>query len=101
MAVSGMPSRLPAYQRDQSRTPSLQRVLLHAFPGTMGPSDSLPTLLDFSHPALYEQSLPDVGGRVGSLLFHAHLSKRATTPTPERSNNRSESRLLSVAFAVT
>jgi hypothetical protein len=31
---SGMPSLLPLHKPDQSRTPSLQRVVLHAFTGT-------------------------------------------------------------------
>ena len=99
LAVTGMPSRLPVHRHGQSRVPSLQRVLLHAFSGSTDPSDSLPALLDFSRPALYEQSLPDADCRVGPLLFRALLSKRATTPTPGRSNSRSDSRLLSIAFA--
>ena len=64
----------------------------------MDPSDSLPALHDFSHPALYAQSLPDVGCRVGPLLFRTPLSKLATAPTPERSNRRSGTSLLSVAL---
>src|SRR5579864_7822738 len=36
-----MPSHLPPPRLDQSRAPSLQRVVLHAFSGTMNPSDSL------------------------------------------------------------
>jgi hypothetical protein len=38
---------------------SLQRVVLHAFLGTMDLSDSLPAPRDFSLPALYARSLPD------------------------------------------
>ena len=33
LAIAGMPSRLPLCRHDQSRVPSLQRVLLHAFSG--------------------------------------------------------------------
>jgi len=54
-----MPSHLPPDKLDQSRAPSLQRVILHAFIGTTGPSDSLPAPFDFSLPALYVRSLPD------------------------------------------
>jgi hypothetical protein len=62
-SVSGMPSRLPLHKPDQSRAPSLQRVILHAFLGTTDPSDSLPAPRDFSHPALYPRSLPDSAAR--------------------------------------
>ena len=44
-----MPSHLPPHKHDQSKAPSLQRVVLHAFIGTMDPSDSLPAPQDFSH----------------------------------------------------
>src|ERR1700693_947395 len=40
LAVSGMPSHLPPDKHDQSKAPSLQRVILRAFPGTLGLSDS-------------------------------------------------------------
>ncbi len=43
-----------------SHNPSFQRVFLHAFTGSMNPSDSLPAPCDFSLPALYARSLPDV-----------------------------------------
>src|SRR5678816_575070 len=56
-SVSGMPSRLPLHKPDQSRAPSLQRVVLRAFIGTTNPSDSLLAPLDFSLPALYQRSL--------------------------------------------
>src|SRR5215469_13266304 len=58
LAVSGMPSHLPPLKHDQSKAPSLQRVLLHAFFGITGLSDSLPASCDFSHPALYARSCP-------------------------------------------
>ena len=61
------PRAYPQRKRDRSRVPSLQRFLA-AFTGTTNPSDSLPAPRDFS-PALYARSLPDVGCRVGSLLF--------------------------------
>jgi hypothetical protein len=48
---------------DQSRAPSLQRVVLHAFLGTMNPSDSLPAPLVFNLPVLYARSLPDLAAR--------------------------------------
>jgi hypothetical protein len=62
-SVSGMPSCLPLRPLDQSRVPSLQRVVLRAFPGTTDPSDSLPAPHDFGHPALYARSLPDLAAR--------------------------------------
>src|SRR5580658_8932887 len=46
-------------QLDQSRVPSLQRVVLRAFSGTTNPSDSLLALRGFSRPALSAQSWPD------------------------------------------
>src|SRR6516165_12676797 len=59
LAVSGMPSHLPPPKHDQSKAPSLQRVVLHAFIGTVDLSDSLPTPHAFCRPALYARSLPD------------------------------------------
>jgi hypothetical protein len=65
LAVAGMPSHLPPHKHDQSRAPSLRRVVLHAFIGTTDPSDSLPAPRVFSLPALYARSLPDwLPGRV-------------------------------------
>ena len=78
LAVSGMPSRLPLRRCDQSRVPSLQRVILRAFSGSTDPSDSLPAPCDFSLPALYARSFARHGCQVGSLLFRAVLSQRAT-----------------------
>src|SRR5712692_5184493 len=43
-----MSSHLPPGKLAQSRTPSLQRVVLRAFLGTTDPSDSLSALPDFS-----------------------------------------------------
>src|SRR5579872_2335974 len=63
LAVSGMPSHLPPHKRDQSKAPSLQRVVLHAFLGTTSLSVSLPAPFAFSHPALYARSLPDSAAR--------------------------------------
>jgi len=39
--------------------------------------------------------------KIGSLLFHALLWKRATAPYPGKVQQSLRSRLLSVAFAVT
>ena len=63
LAVSGMPSHLPPHKHDQSKAPSLQRVILRAFPGPVDPSDSLLAPNDFSPPALYARSLPDSAAR--------------------------------------
>src|SRR5271157_6394383 len=63
LAVSGMPSRLPPRRHDQSRVPSLRRVLLHAFTGNTDLSDFLPAPRDFSRPVLYARSLPDMAAR--------------------------------------
>ena len=60
LAVSGMPSHLPPDKLDQSKAPSLQRVILRAFLGTVDLSDSLPAPRAFSRPALYARSLPDL-----------------------------------------
>src|SRR5215469_7703045 len=48
LAVSGMPSHLSPGKHDQSRAPSLRRVVLHAFSGTVDPSDSLLAPCTFS-----------------------------------------------------
>ena len=86
LAVSGMPSRLPPRRRDQSRVPSLQRVVMRAFPGTTNPSDSLLAPRDFSCPALYARSLPDKAAREG-LSCSALLCPNVPPPeTPERSS---------------
>jgi hypothetical protein len=58
-----MPSHLPPGKHDQSKAPSLQRVVLHAFTGTVDLSDSLLAPFDFGHPALYARSLPDEAAR--------------------------------------
>ena len=79
-----MPSRLPPHKPDQSRAPSLRRVVMHAFAGTTSPSDSLPAPRVFSHPALCARSLPDTGCQVGSLLFRILLPKRAAASQPRR-----------------
>jgi hypothetical protein len=89
LAVSGMPSRLPPGRRDQSRVPSLQRVVIHAFLGTTNPSDSLLAPCDFSRPALYARSLPDMAAREG-LSCSALLCPNVPPPeTPKRSSIRS------------
>ena len=86
LAVSGMPSHLPPPKHDQSKAPSLQRVVLHAFSGTMDLSDSLPAPRDFSHPALYARSLPDKAAGEG-LSCSALLCPDVPPPaTPERSS---------------
>src|ERR1700674_4939979 len=63
LAVSSMPSHLPLHKHDQSKAPSLQRVILRAFIGTSDLSDSLLAPHAFSHPALYARSLPDKAAR--------------------------------------
>ena len=86
LAVSGMPSRLPPRRRDQSRVPSLRRVILRAFLGSMDPSDSLLAPRNFSHPALYARSLPDKAAREG-LSCYALLCPNVPPPeTPRRSS---------------
>src|SRR6185436_13854491 len=57
------------------------RVVVSRFIGTVGPSDSLPAPTRFAL-GLSGAALPDVGGRVGSLLFRARLSSRALLRTP-------------------
>jgi hypothetical protein len=85
----GMPSHLSPSKHDQSAAPSLQRVVLHAFNGTMGLSDSLLAPRDFSHPTLYARSLPDLAAREG-LSCSALLYPNVPPPeTPERSSIRS------------
>src|SRR5579864_7419679 len=79
-----MPSHLPPPRLDQSRAPSLQRVILHAFAGTMNPSDSLPAPRDFRHPALYPRSFARLGCQVGSLLFRALLLETCHRPIPRK-----------------
>ena len=86
LAVSGMPSRLPPRRRDQSRVPSLRRVVMRAFLGITNPSDSLLAPRDFSRPALYARSLPDEAAREG-LSCSALLCPNVPPPeTPERSS---------------
>ena len=65
-------------RRDQSRVPSLQRVVLRVFPGTTDPSDSLPTPRDFSRPALSARSLPDKAAGEGLSCSAFALSQCAT-----------------------
>jgi hypothetical protein len=84
-----MPSHLPPYRPDQSRVPSLRRVVLHAFSGTANPSDSLPAPCTFSLPALYARSLPDMAAGEGlscSTIFFGNVPPPAT---PERSSTPS------------
>jgi hypothetical protein len=84
-----MPSHLPPHKPDQSRAPSLQRVVLHAFIGTTNPSDSLPAPCAFRLPALYARSLPDEAAGEG-LSCSAMLFGNVPPPTtPERSNTPS------------
>lgn len=81
-----MPSHLPPCRPDQSRVPSLRRVVLHAFSGTTNPSDSLPAPRTFSLPALYARSLPDSAAGEGlscSALFFGNVPP---PNTPERSS---------------
>jgi len=81
-----MPSHLPPYRPDQSRVPSLRRVMLHAFLGTTNPSDSLPAPRTFSLPTLYARSLPDLAAGEG-LSCSAMLFTNVPPPeTPERSS---------------
>ena len=65
-------------------------VLAAAVIGTTNPSDSLPARRDFGI-ALYAPGLPDVGCRVGSLLFRVELLLRASLNTPEVSCTRMQS----------
>src|SRR5713226_8782836 len=89
-----MPSRTYLLaELDQSRVPSLQRVVLRAFSGTTNPSDSLPAPPAFDCPALCVRSAPDVGCQVGSLLFRISLWKRAAAHTPRRSSQSFRSQL--------
>ena len=85
LAYAGHALTLTLGNHDRSRAPSLQRFFLTAFLGTTNPSDSLPTLRDFSF-VPYTRSLCLTGCRVGSLLFRTQLWKRATAYTPERSS---------------
>src|SRR5688572_11013644 len=59
-------------------------VVVSRFIGTTGPSDSLPAPVCFAL-GLSDAALPDVGGRVGSLLFRAEPSSHALLNTPEES----------------
>jgi len=87
-------------RRDQSRGPSLQRFVA-AFTGTMAPSDSLPAPIRFRAFWLIRSASPDVGRRVGPLLFRIELSPRATASTPGSSTARSGTSAMSMAFTVT
>src|SRR5215831_9447915 len=64
-------------------------VVLHAFPGITGLSDSLPAPCDFSLPALYPRSVPDLAAGEG-LSCSALLCPDVPPPaSPERSSIRS------------
>ncbi len=89
LAVSGMPSHLPPHKRDQSKAPSLRRVVLRAFTGTADLSDSLPAPRDFSHPALYARSLPDEAAGEGLSCSALLCPNVPPPPTPGRSSIRS------------
>ena len=84
-----MPSHLPPYRPDQSRVPSLRRVVLHAFFGTTNPSDFLPAPCVFPLPALYARYLPDMAAgedlSCSTMLFGNVPPPR----TPERSSSPS------------
>jgi len=84
-----MPSHLPPYRPDQSRVPSLRRVVLHAFFGTTNPSDFLPAPCVFHLPALYARYLPDMAAgedlSCSTMLFGNVPPPR----TPERSSSPS------------
>src|ERR1700677_546023 len=84
-----MPSHLPPCRPDQSRVPSLRRVLLHAFSGTTNPSDSLPAPRIFSFPALYARSLPDMAAGEGLSCSTIFFGNVPPPYTPKRSNSRS------------
>jgi hypothetical protein len=89
LAVSGMPSHLPPPQHDPSKAPSLQRLVLHAFLGTVDLSDSLPAPRDFSHPALYARSLPDMAAGEGLSCSAIFFGNVPPPTTPERSSTPS------------
>ncbi len=84
-----MPSHLPPDRPDQSRIPSLQRVVLHAFAGTTNPSDSLPAPRIFDLPALYARSLPDLAAGEGLSCSAMLLGNVPPPSTPERSSTPS------------
>ena len=84
-----MPSHLPPHRPDQSRVPSLQRVVLHAFIGTTNPSDSLPAPCAFRLPALYTRSLPDSAAGEGLSCSAFFFGNVPPPRTPERSSTPS------------
>jgi hypothetical protein len=86
---------------DQSRAPSLQRVVLHAFTGTTSPSDSLSAPRPFRRCLIGRGFAPTSGCRGGSLLFHIEPSFRAVPSTPGSSSATSGLFALSLAFAPT
>jgi hypothetical protein len=84
-----MPSHLPPHRPDQSRVPSLRRVVLHAFIGTTNPSDSLPAPGTFNLPALYARSLPDMAAGEGLSCSTMLFGNVPPPTTPERSSTPS------------
>jgi hypothetical protein len=82
LALSGIPSCLPPITGTTKAGPLPSvGVLVSVFFGTMSPSDSLSTRPPFAF-GLWRPPLPDVGCRVGSLLFRTWLSSCALFHTP-------------------
>jgi len=84
-----MPSHLPPCRPDQSRVPSLRRVVLHAFFGTTNPSDFLPAPFTFNLPALCARSLPDAAAGEDLSCSAIFFGNVPPPTTPERSSTPS------------
>jgi len=91
-------------RRDQSKAPSLQRVVMHAFPGTYGPLGLPPGSVRLQPSGLirpvFARRFYCLGCQVGSLLFRSVLFQRATACDPGEVQHPFRPRMLSVAFAV-
>jgi len=80
-----MPSRLPPATRATKAGPLPSTgVVATGIDGTTNPSDSLPARTPFAL-GLWEPLSPDVGRRVGPLLFRVELSSHALLSTPGKS----------------
>ena len=81
LAISGMPSHLPPGKHDQSKAPSLQRVILHAFSGTTDLSDSLPAPHAFGlRPYTLGLCLTRLPGRVSPVPHYSFPTCRRLRP---------------------
>jgi hypothetical protein len=88
-AISLVSLVFSAARRTTAQSVCLQRVFLHAFIGTMNPSDALPASRAFNLPVLYARSLSDSTARQGLSCSAFFFGNVPPPSTPERSSTPS------------